>query len=258
MRTSFLLPILLGLAAGCRADGAATSDAGCPTDTYRIDQVLVPRTYPEVRDATLQLDDAVGARNAAGAVMVALQMAQAEIVPGLQARLDARFGGDVDWRFEVVRCDSDVRVRGLGGDATVEADGSIAGGHLIASHGSDVFPAGALVDFADTGATGWVPTELTAIDLQLASGDGIVGGVMTGYQHVIAVAVVPWVQALAASGTSPWAVSVDRNRDGAITTAELEADSFYQALVRPDIDTDHDGTADGLSFGFAIHATKVP
>jgi hypothetical protein len=56
---------------------------------------------------------------------------------------------------------------------------------------------------------------------------------------------------------SLFAKTVDMNRDGEITVAELRASPAVSTLLGADVDTDDDGVMDRLSIGFSVGAEDV-
>lgn len=96
----------------------------------------------------------------------------------------------------------------------------------------------------------------TAWEIRIARCDGHAWVDLShaGASATIARAFLPYLQARLDAGTTSWGAAVDADHDGAITLAELLANSTFQSLLLPDVDVDGDGTPESMSFGFAIHA----
>lgn len=275
MRHRLLIALLF---AGCSE--AATLPGEVPLDctptstTYRIDQVTAPLDSAAANDAGTDLDDDGTIDNQAGAIVSAVSQVYQDLQTDLQPRWDARFTTDAVWLVTIERCDGAARVT-ISDDATeglVPAAGEDLGGEIRARDGVGAAPLGVFADLAGGGAIEWQPIYPAAIDVQI-SGDeltGTIAGAFGGdYQTLVAQAFLPYLQNRLDNGDTAWGASVDTDHDGILTIGELLANDTFRVLVSADLDAGDgtlappekpvpDGRNESLSFGFAIHAVRVP
>jgi hypothetical protein len=247
--------------------------------TLRIDHLAMARTHDQANAAALDIDGDGTAENLLGNAIVSVTVIAPELEDTDPVRLDDRLASDLAWLIEIEQCDRDARVtvaRGevddqgrvhVADDGQVAAGGSAVAGSIDVELGIGVVPLGALVDFSDTGATGWHPMFPANLHIDLLDGAAeatIAGASGPGFFDVI---VEPF-HAYAQAQVEVWGPIFDDDNDGEITLAELRASGLVTGFVRADVDVGGDvlappdrpaldGVSDSMSFGFKIHAVDV-
>jgi hypothetical protein len=216
------------LAGGCAAspDADPVPDPGCqePTRTFRIDGVDSPA------DARVGVDlDGDGAvDDRAGDLIRTLFATYAEhgVVASWREQLAQRLADRTAWTIDVPGCQA---------APTTAAE----------------VPLGALADL--TGAVaddGWHPVAPLALQVSV-DGDEltavIAGGLLDGYQAVIATSLLPFLDGI----HTAWTATLDTDGDGAIELEELLSNPAFQLFVAPDLE------GGSLSFGLSVHATAI-
>jgi hypothetical protein len=225
MSSEALVAALLVAAAGCAADEPAPCE-DVVVRTTRITDVEIPVTNPDVERIAADVDGDGQLDDAAAYAMTLMFAIDPALQAATTARLHRRLTDDVVWNASLVRC----------GDAERLAL-------------PDGVPIGLLVDFADTGAVGFVPADA---DADLGDGDSIRGAVAPGYLEVAEAAFLPYVQQRIDAGEYYAGTALDDNGDGIIAADELHTSQDWQALTGPDLDLDVDGAPESYSFGFGV------
>jgi hypothetical protein len=223
MSNEALIGALLLAAAGCAAEEPAPCQ-DVVVRTTRITDVEIPVTNPDVERIAADVDGDGQLDDAAAYAMTLMFAIDPTLQTATTARLHRRLNDDVVWSASIVRCGDD--------DRLVLTDG---------------VPIGLLIDFADTGAVGFVPA-----DAQVGAGDNIDGAVGPGYLAIAEAAFLPYVQQRIDAGEYYAGTALDDNGDGVIALDELQTSQDWQALTGPDLDLDVDGEPESYSFGFAV------
>lgn len=264
-----LLPFSSSLLLACTESPDGTGQTGpCTTQDLRITSVHLPSSGSEAAALGFDLDGDRVIDNQLGALNASLHAVYDEwdAEAWLTTRLEER---EVQWLAMVERCEGerDWSARlAQGGDADRDGrpeivdDGVPAlGDGTAADGGVGLVPVGYFADgagMADEAA--WEDGLSFTVSAREAA-----GGAMT---LTIGVAVELGDRALAPAAAfltaelergSLFAKTVDMNRDGVITVAELRASPAVSTLLGADIDTDDDGVADRLSIGFSVQAQSV-
>jgi hypothetical protein len=267
-----LPPILVvgSLMSGCAADlpdGDGVTGP-CETQHLRITSVHLPRTGGEAALIGFDLDGDRVVDNQLGALNASLHAVydawDAEM--WLSDRLAER---EVQWLAMVERCE-DARAwsarlaRGADADGDgrpeIVDDGVPASGDGTAAEGGvGLVPVGYFADgagMADDAA--WEDGLAFTVSARASAGGDVtltIGAAVELGDAALAPAARFLTDELARG--SLFAKTVDMNRDGTVTVAELRASPAISTLLGADVDTDDDGVADRLSIGFSVEAESV-
>lgn len=257
MRSVLLLPLSL---IACAADEPVYDPADCGAPrTYRIDAVELPIANSSARELSLDLDGDQSVDNQLGMVAATIRGMLVDL--DLTARANAHLATDTDWRLSVWNCPSDQRLIALtaGDEEPVVADlrGGLQGPLFTPTGRSGQVPLGALWDGAGTGGPEFQDARIAAMRLEDPADDQLaailaVGLDATTGSDVIIHAMTPFIDTNLDFNRDHF----DKNNDGVITEQEVRDASIVQSLLAPDLRVGDD--FDTVSFGFRIHATRVP
>ena len=240
---------------------------------YRVDATTLPVNSETARATAF---DVV---NSDGQIDNQLGMAFGTVVSAFtpdfrpDAAAAATFAGPVDWEIVTETCpDTDetrVRVGSVGG-STPRAGGSLGGDQLAATHGCAEVPLGAITGGPEAG---WILADQLALDVDFAVGHheltGTLGFALDQPDAAVAIAnaMAPF---LTTEETQPALRMTildlfDKDHDGVVTPAEVQAADIYRALTAPDSGFGPrpeggpqcpPGNDQWLSFGLAVHAVE--
>jgi len=281
MHRFLLLSFLLPACAVQDPDGPPPLPCEAESRYFAIDTIELPRDLDgAVSGLDLDLDGEPD--NAGGFLLSSLfeiyaaEQAEAAWSTQLHKRLD----DSMTWLVEITACGDagaahvnlhhGVREGGSvripdsvpadGEAAPRPASGVIDDGRVRANDGIGVAPLGALADLIGGADVAWHAGHGVAADVTLEEHAlaGTIGfGFGPPYRMVIGETFLGWLNALLDLGVTSWGLRLDRNDDGLITYEELESDSVFDVLLRPDLDLTQDGAKESISFGMAIQATEV-
>jgi hypothetical protein len=256
----FVRLLTLGSLVGCVADDGFDTRTCSPPTEYRIDSVRVPRNNAEAHSLGLDLNGDKVVDNTLGLVAGTIVTLFPEGSLDLAARAEAHLATDTDWRLAISECPDDHRLVALtDGPATIDGQllGTSASGQIRASGRAAAVPLTSLWDGDGSAGPQWLSSTAGVIELPDPRGaetftarlavaiEGVAGA------HAVVHAMTPFVDA----NLEDYRDDIDTNHDGTISEAELEASSLVQSLLAPDLTFDG---VDSVSYGFEIHATRVP
>jgi hypothetical protein len=258
MRSVIIFP--LSLIAACAADEPVYDPADCGTPrTYQIDAVGLPTNNADAREVTLDLNGDKTVDNQLG--MVAATIRGMFTGLDLDARADEHLAADTNWRVSVWNCPSDQRLIALteGDEAPVVADlrGGLQGPLFTATGRSGRVPLGALWDGSGTGGAEFQDARIAAMRLEDPADDQLDAVLAIGFESTTSSAVI--IHAMAPFIDSNLDFNrehFDKDNDGIITEQEVRDATIVKSLLAPDLRIGEE--LDAISFGFRIHATRVP
>ena len=234
-------------AAGCASGGPARED----TDTaeiYRINEVIIPTTFEEVRTMSFDLDDDGRTDNAAGSALMQLFATFTGAAETLPANINKAIGdGVVTWYIALDRDEE------TGATAVSLFGDEMAG---------DAAPGTVFADMQGDWPVTWIPARGTVGSLSVAADgmlSGNVGFAMPAESAItLAAPMAQYFTERLQAGTLKMTASMDVNDDGVISTDELMDWELTAALLQPDVDlTGDDGVADNWSVGVGVRAFPV-
>lgn len=258
--------LLLGCAADLTDGGEQTGP--CTTQRLRITSIHLPASGGEAAtlgfdlDGDRVIDNQLGALNASLHAVYEAWDAEAWLTERLEARevqwlaMVERCEGEREWRARLARgADED-------GDGRPEIvdDGVPASGTGVAAEGGvGLVPVGYFADGAGMASdAAWEDGLSFTISVREGARSTmtlVIGAAVELGDAALAPAAAFLTEELARG--SLFAKTVDMNRDGTITVAELRASPSVATLLGADVDTDGDGTPDRLSIGFSVQAERV-
>ncbi len=253
MKTMFLLAALVGC-----ADPAdpAIDPATCEvTRVFHIDAADLPRTATEARAVAHDLDANHTFDNQLGMVTSTLRGLFAEVPLDLSATATAHLTSDTDWQIAVANCPHEQRLIALtsGEEALVpEIAGTVIEGTIHADGQTAQVPVTALFDGLGTTEPVFVDASRVMIEMADPTGDELdatIGLAIGGADRQVIHALTPFLSAHLDFGRDTF----DLDHDGAISEAEVAANTYAQALLGPDVEI---AGVPALSFGLRVHATR--
>jgi hypothetical protein len=241
-----LAGVVTAVAAGCASGEPAASES--TAEIYRINEVVIPTSFEEVRAMSFDLDDDGRTDNAAGTTLMQLFATFTDAAETLPATINQTLtDGGLTWYLALDR-----------DEETCEATVSLFGEEMV----GDAAPGTVFADMNGDWPVTWIPARGTVGSLSIAA-DGMLSG-NVGFAMpaesagTLAAPMAQFFTQRLQEGTLKMTASMDINRDGVITTEEFLGWDLVQALFLPDVDlTGDDGVADNWSVGVGIRAFPV-